>query len=347
MFLLTPGPLTTADETRAAMAHDWGSRDRSFVELSASVCRDLAALVPGDDLACVPMQGSGTFAVEAALGSLVPRTGRVLVFHNGSYGARIAEICRRIGRAHTAIAHDELAPLSPAALAEALARDSAITHVALVHVETGAGLRNPLAELVAVCRGHGRRVIVDAMSSFGTLPLVACDAIIAASGKCLEGPPGMGFVIARRDALAAAHGNAHSLALDLADQHAALERDGQWRFTPPTHVVAALRVALDRLTAEGGPPARLARYQRNCHALVAGMTALGFAPLLAAEHQAPIIVSFRGAFPELYERVRARGFVIYPGRLAGHATFRIGCIGALPDDAIANAIAAVRDALAH
>lgn len=355
-ILLTPGPLTTAPDTRAAMQRDWGSRDPEFVALSAAVCRALAAIAnAGDELACVPLQGSGTFAVEAALATLVPRGGHVLVLHNGSYGARLVEICRRLGRACTAHASSELEPLAPAALEAALARDPTITHVALVHVETGAGVANPLAELAAVSRAHGRRVIVDAMSSFGALPIdaraLACDAVIAASGKCLEGAPGMGFVIARRDALAAARDNAASLALDLADQHAELERTGQWRFTPPTHVVAALHHALQLHAAEGGQPARLARYERNCAELVAGMARLGMQPIVRAAHQAPIIVSFgvpaapAWSFPRFYELVRARGYVVYPGKLAARDTFRVGCIGAIDASALRGAVDAIDAAL--
>jgi 2-aminoethylphosphonate-pyruvate transaminase len=354
--LLTPGPLTTTRATKAAMLRDWGSWDRAFNRLTASVCTDLLRIANGTGThVCVPMQGSGTFSVEAALGTLVPRDGNVLVPNNGAYCQRIGRIMEKLGRSHRMLDFPEDRPVDPARIEEVLRDDETLTHVALVHCETGTGMLNPLAEVCEVARKLGRSMIVDAMSSFGALPIdvsaLRIDALVSASGKCLEGVPGMGFVIARRAALEQAKGNAHSLALDLHDQWVYLERTGQWRYTPPTHVVAALRAALDQYLEQGGQPARLRRYRDNCAALVAGMEALGVKPFLPARDQAPIIVTFHAAaipgysFAVLYEAVREQGFILYPGKLTQIETFRVGCIGAIGTEEIRLAVAAIGSAL--
>jgi len=351
-ILLTPGPLTTSLETKQAMLRDWGSWDASFNRITGSICRDLVDVVHGgDEYVCVPLQGSGTFAVEAAIGNLVPRHGKVLVPNNGAYCARIVRICKALNRAFVDLAVAEDRPAGAAAVEAALAADASITHVALVHCETGAGLRNDLEGIARVCRAAGRGLIVDAMSSFAALPIdvraTPFEALIAASGKCLEGVPGMGFVIVRRDTLLAAAGNSHSLAMDLHDQYTYMQRTTQWRFTPPTHVVAALRAAIDQFIAEGGQPARGARYAANCATLIEGMRALGFRPYLEPAVQAPIIVTFHAPsdpgyeFKAFYDRVRARGYILYPGKLTQVETFRVGCIGAIDPNEMRNVVSAV------
>lgn len=355
-ILLTPGPLTTTRQTKEAMLVDWGSWDGAFNALTASVCRDLERIAnAGASHVCVPLQGSGTFAVEAALGTLVPKSGKVLIPSNGAYCQRIVRILGYLGRAAVVLDIPEDRPADPALIDAALLADSAITHVAQVHCETGTGILNPLQEIAAVVHSHGRRLIVDAMSSFGVIPIdmqtTAVDALVAASGKCIEGVPGMGFVIARRGALEAAGGQCHSLAMDLHDQWLYMQRTGQWRFTPPTHVVAALRTALDQYHAEGGQPARLVRYAENCATLVSGMRRLGFATFLDDTVQAPIIVTFHAPndpaydFGEMYRRVRDRGFILYPGKLTAVDTFRVGCIGAIHSDALRRAVSAIEDVL--
>ena len=351
-ILLTPGPLTTSLETKQAMLRDWGSWDAAFNEVTGSICRDLVDIVHGgEQYVCVPLQGSGTFAVEAAIGNLVPRQGKVLVPNNGAYCARIVRICRYLQRAVVDLPLAEDKPASAAAIEAALAADASITHVALVHCETGAGLRNDLEGIAQVCRARGKGLIVDAMSSFAALPIdvraTPFEALIAASGKCLEGVPGMGFVIVRRDALLASAGNSHSLAMDLHDQYTYMQRTTQWRFTPPTHVVAALRAAVDQFIAEGGQPARGARYAANCATLIEGMRALGFRPYLEPAVQAPIIVTFHAPsdpayeFKAFYGRVRARGYILYPGKLTQVETFRVGCIGAIDPNEMRNVVSAV------
>lgn len=356
-ILLTPGPLTTSPATRQAMLRDWGSWDAQFNRITASLCRDLVDVVHGgDDYVCVPLQGSGTFSVEAAIGTLTPRGARILVPDNGAYCQRILKICRYLGRDVIALPIPEDAAASAAAIDDALTRDPSITHVAQVHLETGAGVLNPLADIARVCEKHGRGLIVDAMSSFGAVEIDArsmpFDALVAASGKCLEGVPGMGFVIAKRSVLEASAGNSHSLAMDLHDQYVYMRKTTQWRFTPPTHVVAALRAAVDQFLAEGGQPVRGERYRKNCRTLVEGMATLGFRPFLAPEVQAPVIVTFHAPadskydFKAFYAAVRERGYILYPGKLTQLETFRVGCIGAIDENEMRNVVTAIAQSLA-
>jgi 2-aminoethylphosphonate-pyruvate transaminase len=355
-ILLTPGPLTTSLETKQAMLRDWGSWDAAFNAITASICKDVVEVVHGTGThVCVPLQGSGTFAVEAALANLVPRDGKVLVPQNGAYCLRILKILKYLGRAHIALDLAEDRHPTGTMIEEALAKDPAITHVAQVHCETGAGILNPLPEIAAACARRGKGLIVDAMSSFGAIDIDAgrypIDAVVAASGKCIEGAPGMGFVIARQALLEKCQGNSHSLALDLHDQWTYMQKTTQWRFTPPTHVVAAFRSALDQFKAEGGTPARGARYRKNCDTLIEGMAALGFRAFLPRALQAPIIVTFHApgdaayAFKPFYEKVRSRGYILYPGKLTQVETFRVGCIGAIDHNEMRNVVAAIADTL--
>ncbi len=355
-ILLTPGPLTTSLATKQAMLRDWGSWDASFNAITASICKDLVDVVNGAGThVCVPLQGSGTFSVEAALANLVPRDGKVLVPNNGAYCQRILKILKYLGREHSSIDLPEDKQVTAAMLEGAFRMDPAITHVAQVHCETGTGILNPLPEIAAACARHGKGLIVDAMSSFGAIDIdvskYPIDAVIAASGKCVEGPPGMGFVIARRAVLEKCQGNSHSLAMDLHDQWTYMQKTTQWRFTPPTHVVAAFRVALDQFKAEGGTPARGNRYRKNCETLIEAMAALGFRSFLPKVVQAPIIVTFHApadanyAFKSFYEKVRARGYILYPGKLTQVETFRVGCIGAIDANEMRNVSAAVADTL--
>jgi 2-aminoethylphosphonate-pyruvate transaminase len=355
-ILLTPGPLTTSLATKTAMLRDWGSWDASFNSVTARVRERLTAIVNGGSThVCVPMQGSGTFSVEAAVNTLVPRNGHLLVLINGAYGKRLARLTEMMGRKLSVFETAEDVPTTAADVARKLDADPSITHVGLIHCETSTGILNPLPEIAEAVAQRGRRLVVDAMSSFGAIPIdartVPFDALIAASGKCIEGPPGMGFVFVRRSALEQSAGNSSSLSLDLYDQWSYMEKTTQWRYTPPTHVVVALDAALDQYLAAGGQPARLARYTANCETLIAGMKEMGFRPFLDARIQAPIIVTFhapadpRYAFKAFYDKVRDKGFILYPGKLTQVETFRVGCIGAIGPDEIRHAVNAVRDAL--
>ena len=355
-ILLTPGPLTTTLRTKLAMLRDWGSWDVEFNNVTASVRRSLLKIVHGEDThVVVPLQGSGTFSVEAAVATLVPTSGHILVLDNGAYCKRAAKISTLMGRRCTLMPFADDEAVSPAALREKLAADSSITHVVLIHCETGAGVLNPMQEVADVCAEYNTGLIVDAMSSFAALEIDArktrFDALIAASGKCLEGVPGMGFVFIRKEVLEHCAGQSQSLAMDLYDQHAYMEKTGQWRFTPPTHVVVALAEAIAQFEEQGGQPARLARYTRNYETLIQGMAALGFKPFLDPAIQAPIIVTFHAPahpnyeFKRFYDAAKSRGFILYPGKLTQVETFRVGCIGAISSVEMEQAVHAVALAL--
>ncbi len=356
-YLLTPGPLTTSYEVKQAMLKDWGSWDGDFRAMTASLCTKLLAIA-GDDGAeydCVPMQGSGTFAVEAMLGSFLGPNSKALVLVNGAYGKRIAETLRYLGRSHQVIDKGDYMPPRGVEVAAALAGDSEITHVILVHCETSSGILNPVREISEIVAAAGRKLLIDSMSAFGALPLdvrdIKYEAMISSANKCIEGVPGFGVIIARKSELEAAKGNSHSLSLDVHAQWANFKKTGQWRFTPPTHAVAAFMKALEMHEAEGGAPARLARYERNRDVMVAGMRDLGFETLLKDRWLSPIIVTFFNpdhpnfAFPRFYDLMKARGFIIYPGKLTVVDSFRIGCIGRLDEEVMRNVVTAARESL--
>jgi 2-aminoethylphosphonate-pyruvate transaminase len=335
------------------MSRDWGSRDSEFITMNREVRERLLALAGAQGShVCVPLQGSGTFVVEAMLGTLVARDSKLLVLVNGAYGKRMVEIARYMDRAVEVLEWREDQAVSPEATDERLANDPSITHVAVVHCETTSGILNPVQAVAEVVASRGLPLLIDSMSAFGALALDAREmpftAVAASSNKCLEGVPGLGFALVRRDALEACKANAHSLSLDLYAQWQGFENNGQWRFTPPTHVVAAFRQALDEHDAEGGVAGRGARYARNHKVLVDGMESVGFRCLLPRAVQAPIIVTFHTpadphfVFSEFYERLSAKGFLIYPGKLTVADSFRVGCIGHIGETEIRAALQAVR-----
>jgi 2-aminoethylphosphonate-pyruvate transaminase len=301
------------------------------------------------------MQGSGTFAVEAMLTTLVPPNGQVLVLINGAYGQRAKRILDKAQRRTVVHETAEDTPPDLAAIDRLLADAPAITHVFAVHCETTSGILNPIGEIANVVQRHGKSLLIDSMSAFGALPLsagtVRFDAVAASANKCLEGVPGLGFVVCRREALARTAGNATTLVLDLFEQHQALAQTGQYRFTPPIHAIAAFHQALAEHSKEGGVAGRGGRYARNCRVLVDGMRSLGFEPLLPDRLQAPIIVTFRMPadprfdFERFYDGLKERGYVIYPGKLTVAPSFRIGCIGRLDPEHMQGALQAVREVL--
>ncbi|MFI4986399.1 MAG: 2-aminoethylphosphonate--pyruvate transaminase [Alphaproteobacteria bacterium] len=355
-WLLTPGPLTTSPTVKEAMLHDLGSRDRHFIAVNRRVRERLLSIVNGaPSHVCVPLQGSGTFVVEAMIGTFVPMDGKLLILVNGAYGKRMARICAYYGLAHDVIEVREDRAVDPAALDRRLAAEPDVSHVAVVHTETTSGVLNPVEAVAEVTARHGRSLLIDAMSSFGALPLDAqrtpFEALVASSNKCLEGVPGVGFCIARRDALEKTKGNAPSLSLDLHDQWSAMEANGQWRFTPPVHVILALDKALDEFEAEGGTSGRCRRYRENCRILLEGLHELGFETLLDERIQAPNIVTVkmpadpRFDFDAFYARLGEAGYVIYPGKLTVAESFRIGCIGRLGGAEMRGALEVIRTTL--
>ncbi|MHA1600973.1 MAG: 2-aminoethylphosphonate--pyruvate transaminase [Alphaproteobacteria bacterium] len=357
-WLLTPGPLTTSPTVKQAMLHDYGSRDGRFIAINRRIRERLVSIAGGAEThVCVPMQGSGTFVVEAMFGTFVPSDGKLLILVNGAYGRRIARICDYAGRTYDVQETPEDVPVDPQALDRALAADTSITHVAVVHCETTSGILNPLAEVAEVTARHGRALLIDAMSAFGAIPLdareISFDAMVASSNKCLEGSPGMGYCIARTEALQATKGNAPSLSLDLYDQWTAMEANGQWRFTPPTHCILALDQALNEFEAEGGVAGRGGRYRDNCAILVTGLRDMGFRTLLPDALQAPIIVTVHMPadphfdFVTFYDQLSDAGYLIYPGKLTVADSFRIGCIGRLGAEQMHGVLAVIRDVLAE
>ena len=357
-WLLTPGPLTTSRTVKEAMLHDWGSRDREFIAINRRVRERLVALAGGEGShVCVPLQGSGTFVVEATVGTLLPRDGKALILVNGAYGKRIAKICDYYQRRYVILETPEDMPNDPRAVDATLAEDSELSHVCVVHCETTSGILNPVAEIAEVTARHGRKLIIDAMSAFGAIPLdareVPFDAVVASSNKCIEGVPGVGFAVIRESALEQCRGNAPSLTLDLYDQWQAMKNNAQWRFTPPTHVIVAFEQALREHEEEGGVQGRGARYARNCEILVDGMRELGFETLLPDRLQAPVIVTFHMpadpsfVFQTFYDCLGERGYVIYPGKLTVADSFRMGCIGRLGEQEMRGALQAVRETLEH
>jgi 2-aminoethylphosphonate-pyruvate transaminase len=356
-LLLTPGPLTTSKSVKSVMVHDWGSRDATFLRINREVLERLPEIVHGAAThVTVPMQGSGTFAVEAMLTTFVPPAGKVLLLINGAYGQRarkILEIARRAVVVHETA---EDTPPDLKAVGAMLEADAAITHVFMVHCETTSGILNPINEVAALAARHNRRFLLDSMSAFGALPIdvraMQVDAIAASSNKCIEGVPGLGFVIAREAALVETKGNATTLVLDLHDQWQNFVKTGQYRFTPPIHVIVSFHQALMEFFAEGGQPGRGGRYANNGRVLADGMQALGFKPLLSHNLQAPIIYTFhmpkdpQFKFQAFYDALKDRGYVIYPGKLTVADSFRIGCIGRINADNMRAFLAVVAEVLA-
>ena len=358
-YLLTPGPLTTSRTVKLAMLADWGSRDVEFRKIVGDIRKRILQLANCDSsYECVIMQGSGTFAIEAALGSLCPdKRRKTLVVANGAYGDRAAQILERIGRPYLKIDKGDSAVPTVEEVVTMLDADKAISHVWMVHCETTSGIVNPIEEIGQAVKLHDKVFMVDAMSSFGALPLhmvaLNMDVMVSSSNKCLEGVPGFSYVVLKRDLLEASAGASHSVVLDLFEQWRGLETNGQFRFTPPTHALVAFDQALKEHEQQGGVEGRGLRYQRNAQALVSGMTEIGFSTLLDENLSGPIIQTFLTPsdpnfhFEKFYEALRVRGFTIYPGKLTKRPSFRIGTIGQIDERVIAAALQAIRDVVAE
>lgn len=356
-YLLTPGPLTTDFRVKEKMLRDWGSWDGDFRSMTAKLRSELLSLV-GDqknEFDCVPIQGSGTFVVEAMLGSFLSKDSKTLVLVNGAYGQRIAKTLSYIGRKSVLVDKGDYLPPRGAEVAKALKDDPEITHVIVVHCETSSGILNPIHEISEATYAAGCKLLIDSMSAFGAISLkadeVRYEVIVSSANKCIEGVPGFGFVIARKSEILAAEGNAHSYSLDVYDQWAAMEKTGQWRFTPPTHVVAAFVEALRLHKLEGGVEARGRRYAKNRDIMVDGMRSLGFETLLKDRWLSPIIVTFfcpadaNFKFDQFYELMKSRGFIIYPGKLTVADSFRVGCIGQMDEHVMRSVVDAAASSL--
>ena len=357
-LLLTPGPLSTSDTVRQAMMQDCCTWDKDYNEgIVTPLRRDLLEIAGLDEAkyTTVLLQGSGTYCVEATIGATVRPADRLLILANGAYGQRMARIADYYGINYSLVSLPETELVTGEVARRALEQYPDVTHLAMVHSETTTGLLNRIEEVADVIRGRGLTFIVDAMSSFAGVPIdidaLGIDFLVSSANKCVQGVPGFGFIIARRDRLMQTKGCARSLSLDIYDQWETMERGhGKWRFTSPTHVVRAFYQAMQELKAEGGIAARHRRYVENHRVLVEGMRSLGFQTLLADEAQGCIITSFLYPdaafdFASFYEQLKARGFVIYPGKISQADTFRIGNIGDVFPDDFRRLIEAVREVL--
>ena len=359
MLLLIPGPVTTRAEVRAALGHDFAPWDNDFRPLAAGLRERLLRIAHGtpDQHTVLPLQGCGHFITEAAVRTFISPGGKLLVPATGSYSDRMVRLAREAGRVPVPLPIPATAPTPPQAVAAALAADSAISHVGMVYSETGSGVVHDPAAIGAVVRAAGRRLIVDAVSAFGALPLdisaqPEIDAVVFTPNKCLEAIAGVAFAVARIDRLEASAGNAGSWSFDLTDVHAHTLRSGpgRFRFTPPAQVMNALNVALDLYDAEG-QAARLARYTANMRVLYDGVQALGLTPYLAREHQGPIIVNVLAPadpawdLQRFVDALKARGVLISNFYNTPVPTFRVGCIGAITPDDMRRAVGAMSEAL--
>lgn len=338
-LLLTPGPLSTSETVRKAMLQDWCTWDKDYNEGVVNVIRRELLEIAGldDRYTTVLLQGSGSYGVEATIGATVKESDKLLIIANGSYGKRMAQFADYYKLNYVLVSLKETEQVTAAVVRKALEENPGITHFSVVHCETTTGIVNPIEDMAEVLRGRGITWIVDAMSSFGGIPIdmegLGIDFLISSANKCVQGVPGFVFVITRKDKLQECKGVARSLSLDIYDQWNEMEKGhGKWRFTSPTHVVRAFFQALKELKEEGGIEARYQRYRENHDTLVAGMRSLGFKTLLEDAVQSPIITSFiypeaTFSFVDFYEALKQRGFVIYPGKVSDAETFRIGNIG--------------------
>lgn len=356
-ILFTPGPLTTSMSVKQAMLRDLGSRDLEFIKKVKEIRNsllDLAGVKKGNYEA-VLMQGSGTFGIESVISSVIPEDGKLLTIINGAYGERIDKIAKKLKIETVNIIYDEDKTPCPDSIEEVLNTDNEITHVAIIQCETTTGIFNPVKEIGNVVARAGKKYIVDAMSSFGALPVdlddCKIDYIISSSNKCIEGVPGFSFVIAKTESLLETKNYARSISLDLYAQWEGLEKNGQFRFTPPTHSLLAFHQALTELQKAGGITSRAERYKNNNRLLIENMRKLGFREYLSEENQGYIITSFyypeddNFDFTEFYETLNTKGFVIYPGKLTKVNCFRIGNIGKIYEQDILDLIAAIEETL--
>jgi 2-aminoethylphosphonate-pyruvate transaminase len=355
-LMLTPGPATLSMRVKRAMLHDYASGEQKMLDAIAFSRRYILDLCNGAGThGAVPIVGSGTSGNEAAIGTLVPENGKLLIHTNGVYGDRLVEIARKIRVPYASFRTAPFTPPTPKQFEAMLDADPAITHVMIVHCETSTGILNPVEEVAALCRKRGVALLIDAVASFGAFALDAkklgYDAVVCSANKGLQAPPGLAWVVAKKTALEAAKGNAPSLTLDLWDQDQHLERTGMFRFTPATHLLLGMAEALREHAEEGGIEARQARFRASWRRLVDGMRQMGFRTLLEDEVASPIVATFHDppdpnySFKRLYDGMKARGFIIFPGRLAAANTFRLACIGIVTERDIGRALDAMAETL--
>lgn len=343
-WLFTPGPLTTSKKTKEAMLVDVGSRDNDFIKENQLVCNNIIRIIGVKNYICVPIQGSGTFGIESALSSILTNKSKILILSNGEYGRRIIRICKKISKKFIVLSSKEDEIYSIDKCEKLIKKDKQITHVAIVHCETSTGMLNPLVNIGNLCKKYKKKLFVDAMSTFGGIKIDFkknnIDVLVSSANKCLEGVPGFSFIIIKKKSLINCSGNANSLSFDIYDQWKHFVKNGQWRFTPPTHSILALSYSLLLLKKEGGVSKRYNRYKKNYETLLKGMEKIGFTSFINKKYHSPIIVSFnypknkKFNFEKFYKKLSSLGYVIYSGTMTKKKTFRIGCIGDINSDII-------------
>ncbi|AOD16217.1 2-aminoethylphosphonate--pyruvate transaminase [Xanthomonas fragariae] len=353
-FLMTPGPLALSGEVKSQMQFDMGSREGSFKKITGLMRELTINLIEGQrSHSAIPIQGSGTYGMEAALASFVSPGDKPLVCINGIYGERILKILQIRGIHAVSMRAPSNEPLSATDIAGYLEKDKSITHVCFVHCETTTGVINPLDEIAKLTKQHGLVTIVDAISSFGAIDISAkrtpFDVLVTSSNKCIEGPPGLAFVIATIDLLKKKGHPVNSFVLDVRDQWKTLEETGEWRSTPPTHVVQASTRALELLTREGVCH-RSSRYGSVRDEIIRA-TDRYTAPLLSAKARSPVclaltakgVIDTENDFNSFYMHLFNYNLCIYSKFHIQTRSFRIGCMGAIKPAWILLLSAAFRD----
>ncbi|MCL1829890.1 MAG: 2-aminoethylphosphonate--pyruvate transaminase, partial [Oscillospiraceae bacterium] len=336
--LLTPGPLTTRYSVKHAMLTDHCTWDDEYKAITASIANDLTKIAVGDESSeyvTILLQGSGSYAVEAMINCLNDKDDRILFLVNGEYGRRMVRMADNAGCSYELLNFEDTEAIDCKIVDNTLRNNPGINSVIFVHCETTTGIINPLKDIARLAKSYGKKVFVDAMSSFGAYEIdmkaFRIDGLASSANKCLEGLPGLSFVIVDRQIIEQSKGKATSLCLDLYEQYRSLyEEGGKFRFTSPTNILLALRQAIDEYMKEGGLPARRARYIKNHTTLVEELRKLDISPLIAADIQSYIITTFELKdieFTSFYEMLKNNGFIIYPGKLTTVPTFRIGNIG--------------------
>lgn len=360
-ILFTPGPVTCSRGVLQAACLDVGSWDSDTTD-AVSECRERLLGICGgrDDLAVTLLPGSGTYAVEAIIGTAVPRGSKLLILRNGLYGQRLVDIAAALGIDHVVVDQPENIRHDPDKLDRALADHPDVGCVATCHCETTSGVLNRLDEIGPVVQRHGKRLLVDAMATFcgyevGPGKPVDFDAapidhIVASANKCVQGLPGLSYIISRKDALARSEGNARSMSLDVVAQNRLMDATGRFRYTPPTHVLLAFRQALRELQIEGGVAARARRYRENQRTLIERLGRLGVEPYVEPEHRSHINTTFRYPTPDFdfgafKDHLRRAGYIIFPQKVTQADTFRVGSIGAIGQAEVVGLTNAIADYL--
>lgn len=343
-ILLNPGPATTTQSVKEAMVvEDICPREKEFGQLLDSIKLDLVKIVHGEDSYITALfTASGTGGLEAAITSVVPRGKKLMVIENGAYGTRMVKIAEafKIEVVRYQLSYGDYPNIET--IENLIKANPDISHLAVVHHETTTGMLNPVQGICDLAYRHGIEVIVDCMSSYAGIPIDIkkwnAAYVISSSNKCIQGMPGLVFVIFKKDLLEKIKDTKRSFYFDLYSQYTGFEKTGQMQFTPPVQVAYALRKAIDEYFTET-EKGRWSRYQSNYTTLYNGLSELGFEFLLPDHQQSKILLAVKEPdhvnynFEAMHDYLYSHGFTIYPGKGAKEATFRLSILGDLyPDD---------------